>query len=642
MAKIIGIDLGTTNSVVAVMEGGEPKVIANEEGGRTTPSVVAFTKSGERLVGQVAKRQAITNPENTIYSIKRFMGRRFDEVNDEMKMVPYKVVRQGDHVAVVAQGKEYTPPQISAMILQKLKKAAEDYLGGTVTEAVITVPAYFNDAQRQATKDAGKIAGLDVKRIVNEPTAAALAYGLDKKKDETIAVYDFGGGTFDISILEVGEGVIEVKSTNGDTHLGGDNIDQRIVDWLVEEFKREEGLDLRAKGNEMALQRLRDAAEKAKIELSTAMESEINLPFITADASGPKHLVKKLTRSKLEQLVEDIIQRSVGPSKQAMKDAGIDASKIDEVVLVGGQTRMPRIQALVKDLFGKEPHKGVNPDEVVAIGAAVQAGVLGGEVKDLLLLDVTPLTLSIETLGGVSTTMIPRNTTIPTKKTETFSTAADSQTSVEVHVLQGERPMSAQNRTLGKFHLTGIPPAPRGVPQIEVTFDIDANGILNVTAKDVATGKDQKITITSSSGLSKDEVERMAKDAEAHASEDKAKREEVEARNQLDSMVYQIEKMLKEHGDKISGSERGDVESALADAKKALEGTDAAAMNSAREKLTQASHKLAEAMYKSAPPTGGAQAGGAAPGGDAAQAEQKKDEGVIDAEYVDVEPKKAG
>jgi len=642
MAKIIGIDLGTTNSVVAVMEGGEPKVIANEEGGRTTPSVVAFTKSGERLVGQVAKRQAITNPENTIYSIKRFMGRRFDEVNDEMKMVPYKVVRQGDHVAVLAQGKEYTPPQVSAMILQKLKKAAEDYLGGTVTEAVITVPAYFNDAQRQATKDAGKIAGLDVKRIVNEPTAAALAYGLDKKKDETIAVYDFGGGTFDISILEVGEGVIEVKSTNGDTHLGGDNIDQRIVDWLVEEFKKEEGLDLRAKGNEMALQRLRDAAEKAKIELSTAMESEINLPFITADASGPKHLVKKLTRSKLEQLVEDIIQRSVGPCRQALKDAGVDASKIDEVVLVGGQTRMPRIQQLVKELFGKEGHKGVNPDEVVAVGAAVQAGVLGGEVKDLLLLDVTPLTLSIETLGGVSTTMIPRNTTIPTKKTETFSTAADSQTSVEVHVLQGERPMAGQNRTLGKFHLTGIPPAPRGVPQIEVTFDIDANGILNVTAKDVATGKDQKITITSSSGLSKEEVERMAKDAESHASEDKAKREEVEARNQLDSMVYQIEKMLKEHGDKISGSERGDVESALAEAKKALEGSDAAAMNSARERLTQASHKLAEAMYKQAPPTGGAQAGGAAPSGESAQSGQKKDEGVIDAEYVDVEPKKAG
>jgi molecular chaperone DnaK len=647
MAKIIGIDLGTTNSVVAVMEGGEPKVIPNEEGGRTTPSVVAFTKSGERLVGQVAKRQAITNPENTIYSIKRFMGRRFDEVSDEMKMVPYKVVRQGDHVAVLAQGKEHTPPQISAMILQKLKKAAEDYLGGTVTEAVITVPAYFNDAQRQATKDAGKIAGLDVKRIVNEPTAAALAYGLDKKKDETIAVYDFGGGTFDISVLEVGEGVIEVKSTNGDTHLGGDNIDQRIVDWLVEEFKKDEGLDLRAKGNEMALQRLRDAAEKAKIELSTAMESEINLPFITADAAGPKHLVKKLTRAKLEQLVEEIIQRSVGPCKQAMKDAGIDASKIDEVVLVGGQTRMPRIQQLVKDLFGKEPHRGVNPDEVVAIGAAVQAGVLGGEVKDLLLLDVTPLTLSIETLGGVSTTMIPRNTTIPTKKTETFSTAADSQTSVEVHVLQGERPMAAQNRTLGKFHLTGIPPAQRGVPQIEVTFDIDANGILNVNAKDVATGKDQKITITSSSGLSKEEVERMAKDADAHASEDKAKREEVEARNQLDSMVYQIEKMLKEHGDKISGSERTDVESALADGKKALEGTDAAAMNSARERLTQASHKLAEAMYKSAQPTGGAQAGGfpgtgatTDGGGASSGQEQKKDEGVIDAEYVDVEPKR--
>ena len=645
MAKIIGIDLGTTNSVVAVMEGGEPKVIPNEEGGRTTPSVVGFTKSGERLVGQVAKRQAITNPENTIYSIKRFMGRRFDEVNDEMKMVPYKVVRQGDHVAVVAQGKEYTPPQISALILQKLKKAAEDYLGGAVTEAVITVPAYFNDAQRQATKDAGKIAGLEVKRIVNEPTAAALAYGLDKKKDETIAVYDFGGGTFDISILEVGEGVIEVKSTNGDTHLGGDNLDQRIVDWLVDEFKKEEGLDLRAKGNEMALQRLRDAAEKAKIELSTAMESEINLPFITADASGPKHLVKKLARSKLEQLVEDIIQRSVGPCKQAIKDAGIDASKIDEVVLVGGQTRMPRIQQLVKDLFGKEGHKGVNPDEVVAIGAAVQAGVLGGEVKDLLLLDVTPLTLSIETLGGVSTPMIPRNTTIPTKKTETFSTAADSQTSVEVHVLQGERPMAAQNRTLGKFHLTGLPPAPRGVPQIEVTFDIDANGILNVTAKDMATSKDQKITITSSSGLSKEEVERMAKDAEAHASEDKTKRDEVEARNQLDSMVYQIEKMLKEHGDKISGSERSDVESALADAKKALEGTDTTAMNSARERLTQASHKLAEAMYKTAQPSGGAQPDGfpgtgpSADGGASSGQEQKKDEGVIDAEYVDVDKK---
>ena len=643
MGKIIGIDLGTTNSVVAVMEGGEPKVIANEEGGRTTPSVVGFTKSGERLVGQVAKRQAITNPENTIYSIKRFMGRRYDEVNEEMKMVPYKVVRQGDHVAIVAQGQEYTPQQISAMILQKLKKAAEDYLGQSVTEAVITVPAYFNDAQRQATKDAGKVAGLDVKRIVNEPTAAALAYGLDKKKEETIAVYDFGGGTFAISILEVGEGVIEVKSTNGDTHLGGDNIDQRIVDWLVEEFKKDEGLDLRAKGNEMALQRLRDAAEKAKIELSTTMESEINLPFITADASGPKHLVKKLTRTKLEQMVDDIIQRSVAPCKQALKDAGVDASKIDEVVLVGGQTRMPRIQALVKELFGKEPHKGVNPDEVVAIGAAVQAGVLAGDVKDLLLLDVTPLTLAIETLGGVATQMIPRNTTIPTKKTETFSTAADNQPSVEVHVLQGERPLAKDNRTLGKFHLTGLPPAPRGMPQIEVTFDIDANGILNVTAKDKATNKEQKIQITSSSGLSKEEVERMAKEAEAHSAEDKAKREEIEARNQLDGMVYQVEKMLKENGDKISGDEKGQVESAVADAKKALEGTDAAAMNAAREKLTQASHKLAEAMYKAqqTPPTDGSAAGpqaGAPPNG--AGQQEKKDEGVIDAEYVDVEDKR--
>jgi molecular chaperone DnaK len=630
--------------VVAVMEGGEPKVIENEEGGRTTPSVVAFTKTGERLVGQVAKRQAITNPENTIYSIKRFMGRRYEEVNDEMKMVPYKVVKDGDHVAVIAQGKKYSPPEISAMILQKLKKAAENYLGSGVTEAVITVPAYFNDAQRQATKDAGRIAGLDVKRIVNEPTAAALAYGLDKKKDETIAVYDFGGGTFDISILEVGEGVIEVKSTNGDTHLGGDNIDQRILEWLADEFKKDEGLDLRSKGNEMALQRLRDAAEKAKIELSTTQQTEINLPFITADASGPKHLVKTMTRPQLEKLIEDIIQRSVGPCKQAMKDAGVDASKIDEVVLVGGQTRMPRIQALVKELFGKEPHKGVNPDEVVAIGAAVQAGVLSGDVKDLLLLDVTPLTLSIETLGGVSTPMIARNTTIPTKKTETFSTAADSQTSVDVHVLQGERPLARDNRTLGKFQLSGIPPAPRGVPQIQVTFDIDANGILNVNAKDMATGKDQKITITSSSGLSKDEVERMAKDAEAHASEDKELREQIEAKNQLDSLVYQVEKMLKEHGDKISGTEKSDVETAVADAKKALEGTDVAAMNSARERLTQASHKLAEQMYKSAAPSGdGGAAGGTAAGGNGAAgngAGEKKDEGVIDAEYVDVEDKK--
>jgi molecular chaperone DnaK len=640
MAKIIGIDLGTTNSCVAVLEGGEPKVIANEEGARTTPSIVGFSKSGERLVGQVAKRQAITNPENTIFSIKRFMGRRYDEVSDEMKMVPFKVTKQGDHVGVVAQGKEYTPPEISAMILQKLKKSAEAYLGETVTEAVITVPAYFNDAQRQATKDAGRIAGLDVKRIVNEPTAAALAYGLDKKKDETIAVYDFGGGTFDISILEVGEGVIEVKSTNGDTHLGGDNLDQRIVDWLIGEFKQEEGLDLSSKGNEMALQRLKDAAEKAKIELSTTVETEINLPFITADATGPKHLVRKLTRAKLEQLVADLIDRSLEPCKKAITDAGVKVSDIDEVVLVGGQTRMPKIQELVKQLFGKEPHRGVNPDEVVAVGAAVQAGVLAGEVKDLLLLDVTPLTLAIETLGGVATPMIPRNTTIPTKKTETFSTAADSQTEVEVHVLQGERPMAAQNRTLGKFKLAGIPPAPRGVPQIEVTFDIDANGILNVNAKDNATGKDTRITITSSSGLSKEEVDRMAKDAEAHAAEDKEKREEIEARNSLDGLVYNIEKMLKDSGDKVQAADKTEVESALAEAKKTLEGTPSAAeLRASHEKLTQASHKLAEVLYK-------ANAAQAASAGPTAQAdgtpgtEQKKDEGVIDAEYVDVEDKK--
>jgi len=642
MAKIIGIDLGTTNSCVAVLEGGEPKVIANEEGARTTPSIVGFSKSGERLVGQVAKRQAITNPENTIFSIKRFMGRRYNEVSAEMKMVPYKVVQQGDHVAVVAQGKEYTPPEISAMILQKLKKSAEAYLGESVNEAVITVPAYFNDAQRQATKDAGKIAGLEVKRIVNEPTAAALAYGLDKKKDETIAVYDFGGGTFDISILEVGEGVIEVKSTNGDTHLGGDNLDQRIVDWLIAEFKQEEGLDLSSKGNEMALQRLKDAAEKAKIELSTTLETEINLPFITADATGPKHLVRKLTRAKLESMVADLLEKSIGPCKQAMSDAGVKTSDIDEVVLVGGQTRMPKIQELVKELFGREPHRGVNPDEVVAVGAAVQAGVLAGEVKDLLLLDVTPLTLAIETLGGVATPMIPRNTTIPTKKTETFSTAADSQTEVEVHVLQGERPMAAQNRTLGKFKLGGLPPAPRGVPQIEVTFDIDANGILNVTAKDNATGKDTRITITSSSGLSKEEVEKMAKEAEAHAAEDKEKREEVEGRNSLDSLVYNIEKMLKDAGDKVQGSDKADVEAALADAKKTLGGSPSIAeMKSAHEKLTQASHKLAEAMYKAS----STQAAAGAPAEPSAQADgsgasAKKEGEVIDAEYVDVDEKK--
>jgi molecular chaperone DnaK len=642
MAKIIGIDLGTTNSCVAVMEGGEPKVIANEEGARTTPSIVGFSKSGERLVGQVAKRQAITNPENTIFSIKRFMGRRYNEVTDEMKMVPFKVVQQGDHVAVVAQGKEYTPPEVSAIILQKLKKSAEAYLGGTITEAVITVPAYFNDAQRQATKDAGKIAGLDVKRIVNEPTAAALAYGLDKKKDETIAVYDFGGGTFDISILEVGEGVIEVKSTNGDTHLGGDNLDQRIVDWLIAEFKQEHGLDLTSKGNEMALQRLKDAAEKAKIELSTTVETEINLPFITADASGPKHLVRKLTRAKLEQLVGDLIERSVEPCKKCLADAGIGIDKINEVVLVGGQTRMPKIQELVKKLFGREPHRGVNPDEVVAVGAAVQAGVLAGDVKDLLLLDVTPLTLSIETLGGVATQMIPRNTTIPTKKTETFSTAADSQTEVEVHVLQGERPMAAQNRTLGKFKLGGIPPAPRGVPQIEVTFDIDANGILNVTAKDNATGKDTRITITSSSGLSKEEVEKMAREAEAHAAEDKEQREQIEARNQLDGLVYNIEKMLKDSGEKVQTADKTEVEAALADAKKTLEGSPSVSeLKSAHETLTHASHKLAEALYKAnaAQATASSSPSGETTGGSTG-GEAKKEGEVIDAEYVDVDEKK--
>ena len=637
MSKIIGIDLGTTNSVVAVMEGGEAVVIANQEGGRTTPSVVAFTKGGERLVGQVAKRQAVTNAENTVYSIKRFMGRRYDEVNEEMKMVPYKVTRSSNNDArVEITGKEYSPPEISAMILQKLKSAAEDYLGQKVDKAVITVPAYFNDAQRQATKDAGRIAGLEVLRIINEPTAAALAYGLDKKKDETIAVYDFGGGTFDISILEVGEGVVEVKSTNGDTHLGGDNLDQRIIDWIIDEFKKDQGIDLSK--DKMALQRLKEAAEKAKMELSTVQETEITLPFITADATGPKHMNLKLTRSKFEALVDDILQRTIGPCKQALQDAGVKPSDIDEVVLVGGSTRIPKVQQIVRELFGKEPHKGVNPDEVVAVGAAVQAGVLGGEVKDVLLLDVTPLSLGIETLGGVFTRLIERNTTIPTRKSEIFSTAADNQNSVEIHVLQGERPMARDNRTLGKFHLVGIPPAPRGVPQIEVTFDIDANGIVNVSAKDLGTGKEQKITITSSSGLSKDDINKMVKEAESHADEDKRKREEIEARNRADSLVYQTEKLVRENREKLSDSDVKSVEAAIADCKKALEGGDVSQINQAADALTQASHKVAEAMYKAGGPQAGGQAGGSAQGGPGTKSGEKDD--VIDAEYVDADDKK--
>src|SRR3954468_13414346 len=644
MSKIIGIDLGTTNSVVAVMEGGEPVVITNPEGSRITPSVVGFTKSGERLVGQVAKRQAVTNPQNTGFSINGFMGRKYDEVNEEMKMVPYQVQRasNGD-VRINAGAKEYSPPEISAMILQKLKQAAEEYLGSSVTKAVITVPAYFNDAQRQATKDAGQIAGLEVMRIVNEPTAAALAYGLDKKKDETIAVYDFGGGTFDVSILEVGEGVVEVKATNGDTHLGGDNLDQRIIDWIIDEFKKDQGIDLSK--DKMALQRLKEAAEKAKMELSTVMETDINLPFITADATGPKHMVKKLTRAKFEALVDDLLQRSIGPCKQALQDAGVKPSDIDEVVLVGGTTRIPKVQAIVRELFGKEPHKGVNPDEVVAIGAAVQAGVLSGDVKDLLLLDVTPLSLGIETMGGVLTVLIPRNTTIPTRKSEVFSTAADNQTSVEVHVLQGERPLARDNRTLGRFHLIGLPPAPRGVPQIEVTFDIDANGIVNVQAKDLGTGKEQKITITSSSGLNKDEVQRMTRDAEAHAEDDRKRREEIEARNRADQAVYAADRFVKDSGDKLTAADRQGIETANESLKKAIESNDAAAIGRAMEALTEAQHKAAANLYQQASPAGagggaGASGGGQASGGGAGSAGRGSSPGgaqgdVIDAEVVD-------
>lgn len=645
MSKIIGIDLGTTNSVVAVTEGDKPKIIENEEGGRTTPSVVAFTEKGERLVGQVAKRQRVTNPENTIYSIKRFMGRRQTEVPEEIKQVPFKVVKDSKgNVVVEALGKKYAPPEISAMILQKLKKAAEDYLGEKLEKAVITVPAYFNDSQRKATKDAGTIAGLDVVRIINEPTAAALAYGMDKKKDQTIAVYDFGGGTFDISILEVGEGVVEVKSTNGDTHLGGDDIDQRVQDWLVAEFKKESGIDLTK--DKMALQRLKEAAEKAKMELSTTMETEINLPFVTADASGPKHLLMKLSRAKLEQLMEDLIERTKQPCLQALKDAGLKPEDINEVVLVGGSTRIPMVQQSVKDLFKKEPHKGVNPDEVVAAGAAIQGAVLSGDVKDVLLLDVTPLTLGIETLGGVFTKMIPRNTTIPTKKTEIFSTASDNQPSVEIHILQGEREMATNNRSLGRFHLDGIPPAPRGIPKIEVTFDIDANGILHVSAKDMGTGKQQAITITGHSGLDENEIDNMVKDAEAHSAEDKKRREIIDVKNQADQMVYNLEKLLRENKDKIPADDASKLQAEIDNTKKVAEGEDVEAIKQAIEKLSQASHKLTEMMYQQATQQQGQQQAGDFQGASGEQSQQQgqqaqeeAEEEVIDAEVVDEENK---